>query len=403
MLKDRSELEKKLIKYINSMTTDTPQRQQWCLELMEKYNIPIAMSSDIISQRKDLSEFNIFVLYAVTDIIKPEKITEFYSQQEIEMFEGKKYVSTTMQFPIKLHLIKITDDQFIGKTTAQFLMGLREQQLINYNADTQRALRIMLQGGTKILRPYIHTGTVTEIDSCFAEGTFIPNMLTLNINLDDENAEYIYDDNTEVLKINHLTAFDIVDGYHRYLGMSRNYDRDNNWDYPMMLQITTFSVGKAKQFIFQENHKTKMREIDASTYDQYNAGNIIVTRLNNDPECNLNGNIDRSSGIVNPGILSQTINRLYFPTRNKAKRKDIISTTKELKAKINRFTEDADEYLDKEWSIYETLIIMYGLYTENSTEQIIKAINKISEEDIDVLNRIKDLNNKVVNIIKEVY
>ena len=399
MLKDRGELEKKLLKYITNTATNTSQRQQWCVELSDKYSIPIAMSSDIISQRKDLSEYNEFILYAITDVIKPDKIGEFYSQQEIKMFDGKKYKPNTMRFPLKLHLIKITDDQYIGKTTAQFLMELREKQLINYNADTQRALRIMLQGGTKILRPYIHTNTVTEIDSCFAEGTFIPNMLTLNINLDDENAEYIYDDNTEVLKINHLTAFDIVDGYHRYLGMSRNYDRDNNWDYPMMLQITTFSVGKAKQFIFQENHKTKMREIDASTYDQYNAGNMIVTRLNNDPECNL----DRSDGLVNPGILSQTINRLYFPTRNKPDRKDIINTTKDLKAKINRFTEDADEYLNKEWSVYETLIIMYGLYTENSAERIVEAINKISEEDIDTLNRIKDLNNKVINIIKEVY
>ena len=404
MLKDRSELENYLVKWIINNTSNRQQRsiqQQWCVELLEKYNIPIVMSSDILSQRKDLSEYNKFVLFAVTDIVKPDKVEEFYTSQEIKLYTGKKYEPQKVTFPFKLHLIKITDDQYIGKTTAQFLMGLREMQIINYNADTQRALRIMLKGGTKILRPFINDKTVMEIDNSFAENTFIPNMLTLNINLDDEEADYVYDDKEEILKISNLTAFDIVDGYHRYLGLSRNYDRDNTWDYPMMLQITTFSVGKAKQFIFQENHKTVRKEIDSSTYDQYNPGNMVVNRLNNDPECNLNGNIGLSGGIVNAGVLGQVINRIYFP--KKPDRKEIISTTKEIKTALNTFTEEQDEYLERSWDAYEIIMIIYGLFNKYDSDRIYNAIKNISQDNIDTLNRIKDANNKVLNILKEVY
>ena len=403
MQKDRGELEKRLIKFIiNNISNKNAlsSNQKWYLELYEKYNIPISLSSDIISQRKDISEYNEFILYAITDVVNPKLVKEYFTQQEIKLYTGKKYEIDEIKFPLKFHLIKITDEQYIGKTTAQFLMQLREKQLINYNAETQRALRIMLKGGTKILRPYIDNKAVNEIDNCYAEGIFIPNMITLNINLDDEKADWVYDEKEEILKVSDITAFDIVDGYHRYLGMSRNYDRDNTWDYPMMLQVSAFSVGRAKQLIFQENHKTKMKEVDSSTYDQYDAGNIVVKRLNTDTDSYLNGKIDLGNGLVNPGILAKAIDRLYFP--KKPERKEIITTSKDLQNKLNKFIEDNDSYIERTWKVYETLIIIYGIYN-NQMGKIPNVIQNISQEDIDTLNRIKDVNNKVSNILKEVY
>ena len=404
MLKDRGELEKKLITWIAQNVTHTNGlsiTQQWCLELSEKYNIPVGISADIISQRKDLSEYNEFILFTITSVIKPEWVEQYYTPQELTLYSDKKYLVEEIKFPIKLHLIKITDEQFIGKTTAQFLMSLRQKQLINYNADTQRALRIILKGGTKILRPYIDDKAVSEIDSCYADNIFIPNMLTLNINPDDEKADYTYDEKSETLKINNITAFDIVDGYHRYLGLGRNYDRDNNFDYPMMIQISTFSTGKAKQMIFQENHKTKMKEEDSSTYNQYDAGNIIVNRLNTDTESYLNGRINLNDGLINPSIMAKVIDKLYFS--KKPDRKEVIAATKEIKEKLNKFTEDAVEYLDREWESYEIILIMYGLKNDLSNLKIYQAITNISKDNKETLNRVKDINVKTLNILKEVY
>lgn len=404
MLKDRGELENKLTKWIAQNTvhkTGVSTTQQKCLEIYEKYNIPIGITSDILSQRKDFSEYNEFILFAITDVILPNQIKEFYTPQEIKLYSKEKFKPTKTLLPLKLHVIKIAEDQYIGKITAKFLMGLREQQLINYNADTQRALRIMLRGGTKVLRPYIDDKAVTEIESSFEQKTFIPNVITLNINLDDENAEYVYDEQEEILKISNLSAFDIVDGYHRYLGMSRNYDKDNNWDYVMILQVTMFSVGKAKQFIWQEDHKTKMKRVDASTYDQYNAGNIITNRLNTDPGCNLNNNIGVTQGVVNAGVFSKAINRVYFT--KKPDRKRIIEITKELKEKINVFTESYSEYLEKEWATYEILTIIYGFSIDSKPDVIYKAIHSFNKDEQKTLDKIKDLNNKALKMIREVY
>lgn len=404
MLKDRSELERILIKYIANTVTHPAaisDHQQWYLNIFEKYNIPINLSSDIISQRKDLSEFNEFILFAITDIIKPDLISKYFTDVQIKMYTGQKYQQEKFDFPIKFHLIKITDEQYIGKTTAQFLMKLRSNQLINYNADTQRALRIILQGGTKILRPYINDRAVDEIDNSFSEQIFIPNMLTLNINPDDENAEYEYNEKTETLTVYNITSFDIVDGYHRYLGLSRNYDRDNNWDYPMMLQVSAFSTGRAKQLIFQEDHKTKMKEVDSASYNQYDAGNMVVNRLNTDTDCNLNNKLSVNDNLISPGLLGRVINKLYF--RKKPERKEIINVTKNIKQKLNLFTEEHDEYLDNKWMGHEIMIVIYGIFKGYTTDQIYAALQNISKDDKATLNSIRDINNRVLNILKEVY
>ena len=404
MLKDRAELEKSLINVMvknmskqNSMTVS----QGWYMELLEKYNIPITMSSDIISQRKDLSEFNEFILYCITDVIYTHHLKEYFTDVEIKLYREQKFETDSIKFPIRLHLIEVNKDQYIGKTSAQFLMQLREKQMINYNADTQRALKIMLKGGTKILRPYVDDTAVGEIEESYNNSTFIPNVITLNINLDDENADYSYDDKTETLIIKNITAFDIVDGYHRYLGMGRNFDKNNSWDYPMILQITMFSVGKAKQFIFQENHKTKMKEIDAATYDQHNDANYVVERLNSDTTCHLHGQINLTSGNVNAGVLSRVIGKLYFP--KKVERKEVIATFKIIQQGLNNFVEEYDEFLDRKWHSYDIITIMYGIRNDYTPAEIYSALNKLPQEQKDILSTVQDINLRIEKILKEVY
>lgn len=404
MLKDRSELENYLLKVITNSTSKQISLnpvQEWCLKLEAQYDIPIGMASDIFSQRQDLSGCNEFILYAITDIVKPYKVNEYFTEQEIKLYNGKRFKKETLKFPIDFHLIKITNDQYIGKITAQFLMQLREQQLINYNSDTQRVLRIMLRGGQKILRPYVDNKAVTEIAEYYEDGIFIPNMITLNINQDDENADYIYNENTETLRVSSITSFDIVDGYHRYLGMGRNYDKDNSFDYPMMLQIATFSVGKAKQLIFQEDHKTKMKEVDVASYNQHDPGNMVVTRLNDDVSFDLHDSIKVQDGIINASIFAQTVDKLWFV--KKPDRKDIINATKDIKTKLNGFLEDRSEYLERAWDTYETIVILYGMSEGRNNDEIYTALVNLSKDDINTINRLKGITNKTLKILKGVY
>ena len=398
MLIDKKNAEDKLTAFL-TVVDNVKMRQKWYLDLANTYNIPISISSDIISRRKDLSEYNEFILFAITDIVKPEWIQKFFVEKEIKLYHGQKYKSETIKFPIEIPVMQVTEDQYIGVSSAKWLMNLRDAYLINYNADTQRALDIMLKGDTVIYRPYVNEKSVIEIAESFRTGSFIPNTISLNINLDDENADYYFKDNK--LIINSITEFDIFDGYHRYLGMARNYDADHSFDYPIELRITMFSVAKAKQFIWQEDHKTKMRKIDAGAYDQNDVGNQVVSRLNNDPDFCLYGMVSLRGGYINSGILNQIIKRLFFD--NHPSKKDIIDVSKLIKNKINSFVTDYSEYVDREWERYEIYIILYGIYKQYDNTHIYDTLHNITPEQIKVLHSRNELRKGMMDVVKEVY
>lgn len=399
MLKPRNELEKFLIRLFSNYDS-TKEKQELYLKLESDYNIPISMSSDIISLRTDLSEYNEFILFAITNTVKESKVKEYFTAREIKTYSGQKLKENKIKFPIKLKMFEVTEDQWIGVSSAKFLMQLREAQFINYNAETQRALEVMLNNGKEIYRPSVDYPSVKEIEESYEDNSFIPNTISLNINPDDELADFEFKNDT--LIIHNLTAFDIFDGYHRYLGMGRNYDKNNKFDYPIELRITNFPVSKAKQFIWQEDHKTKMKKVSAATYDQRNPGNMVIQRLNADTTFNLYNQINLSNGIIHYGYLAQIINLVYFNKQTKVDRKDIIHAAKELKDKINVFTEEYEEYLERKWLKYETYIIVYGLYNDINSEKIVKSIKDITPEHKKVLNDLVDFNLKQKNVLKEV-
>ena len=399
MLKPRNELEKFLVKLFSDVEDNTV-RQEWYLKLEADYNIPISMSSDIITLRTDLSGYNEFILFCITMITAERKVDKYFTPLEIKNYREQKLQNNKIKFPIKLKMFSVTNDQWIGVSSAKFLMQLRDAQYINYNADTQRALEIMVRNGKEIYRPSVDYPSVKEITEAYHDNTFIPNTISLNIDPDDEEAEFDFDN--DVLTIYSLSHFDIFDGYHRYLGMGRNYDRDNSWDYPTELRITTFPVSKAKQFIWQEDHKTKMKKIDQITYDQRNAGNMICERLNNDLDFNFYKKVNLSDGLINLGELSTAINKFYL-NNSAADRKQIINLTKLIKQSINNFSEEYEEYLEKKWERYEVYVIMYGLNQLKSPEMIYEALQNIPQDNLHKLNNSQSLARKQINILEEVY
>ena len=398
---ERSNVEKKLM-YVFSELKDTSTIQEYCLELERKYNIPLGVSSDVICLRKDLSGYNDFFLYAITDVVAPSYTSNVFTEREIATYSGQQFESRDIKFPIKLKMFQVTPDQWIGASSVKWLMELRNAQYINYNAETQRALEIMVKGGKEVYRPSVDVKSVGEIEEAYANKSFIPNTISLNISQDDEEADFYFKD--DVLVINSITAFDIFDGYHRYLAMARNYDLDDSFDYPIELRITNFSVSKAKQFIYQEDHKTKMKRVNREAYDQQNPGNIICDRLNADSGFNLYNKINLTDGIINYGELSAAICAFYFASKN-VERKNIIHLSKELKASLNSFTEDYEEYLERKWERREILEIMYGLWKGYSNDKIKYAIDHTDKEHETTINYfISGLSKKkLIATMEEVY
>ena len=399
MIKPRNELENLLVKTMVSID-DSDKRQEYYIMLEDKYGIPTTISSDIFTMRKDLSEFNEFILYCVAELLKPNKVEEYYTEKEIKLYGESRYKSDKIKLPIKLPMFQVDSDQWIGVSDAKWLMQLRSAQMINYNADTQRALEIVLNGGQEILRPSVNYKSVREIAELYKEQRFIPNTISLNINYDDEDAEFYFKDNELIIK--NIKAFDIFDGYHRYLALASLYDIDNSFNYPIELRLTNFSVSKAKQFIFQEDHQTKMKRIDAASFDQYNVGNMIVERINNDTSSDLFNSINVGKGLVNAGIMAQTINRWWF-VGGKPDRKDIIVASKHIKDALNDVVENETELLEHRWHKHEIYLVMYGISKGYSSEKIIDSLSHITKWQIKELSSQEQLRKKQETVIREVY
>ena len=406
MLKDRRKLETELTKYFASIDktkiVNRQLQQQWYAKLSSDYNIPMVDSSDYLSLRKDLSGATEFVLYAITNVVKEDLVQKYFSQKEIDLFKGQKLKVDDIKTTFRLPMLRVADDQYIGVTSVKFLMQLREDRLINYNANTQRALAAMLVGDDVVYRPYVNNYAVTEIAEAFKQNVFIPNTISLNISLDDERADYEFFPKDNILEIRDITAFDIFDGYHRYLGMARIWDLNHDFDYPMELRITMFSVSKAKQFIFQEDHKTKMRKLDAKTFNQGAYGNQVINRINTDPDSCVIGRINLTGGLIHAGVMSQSIDKFYFDKKKTYNRKDINDIAQNIMTNLDKFLLKYDEYDKNKWSKSVTHTIMYGISSGRTSEEIYSALQKIPDNLESKLAGDR-LHLSAVKIIKEVY
>ena len=149
----------------------------------------------------------------------------------------------------------------------------------------------------------------------------------------------------------------MTDGYHRYIAACQTKDKNQSFDYPMELRIVNFTEDKAKQFIWQEDQKTKMRKIDSKSMNMNSAANIVVTRLNENIRCNLKGLISRNDGIIPFGEFAELVDYFYFKGIGKEKEKiTIIRAVKELTDNFNMLTEYNMEYLEHKMS-YKTLLV----------------------------------------------
>ena len=356
--------------------------QKWYIELLEKFEIPINISSDIITLRESTREFSDYILFCLTFVINKKRIEDFFTEEEINIYTKTKYNVETIKFPIKFKMIKIDDEQWIGKISVKELIKLKEAQLINYNENAQRAFKRIIKNNTSYYVANINLNAVNQIRDAFHKGIYIPNTITLNL---PEDAIWSYNNNSCEFIIKELSAFDITDGYHRYIAIGQEKDLYEDFDYPMELRITNFSESKSQQFIHQEDQKTKMTYVDSRSYDQYNAGNIVSKRLNENPMCNLQGCILRNGNIINAPDLSMFINYFYFKYVRKDKdneKQRIISVEKELRSKFNLITENNPVYLTKQYSSRELFVIIYIFSTTENEEEIIRKLNKLEKYDL---------------------
>lgn len=414
MLQDKKVLEQYIVKKCDKIAIDNDMCKSIYTYANTTYDIPKSIVSDYIFGRVSMSNASEYELFILLDSIKhatnAHNVDIFYSEQEINYYKKNKYKIEKIKFPLVFKMIQIEEDQWIGKIDIKDLMKLRRAQMINYNVNAQRTMQRIIKGGKESYKISLNQKAVSEIAESFENKSFISNAITLNIPV-ESNAVFYYDEETCSLIIKSLDYFDITDGYHRFIAACQVSDLNSDFNYNMELRIVNFTEDKARQMIWQEDQKTKMRKIDSESMNMNKAANTVVTRLNENPRCNLQGLISLNGGLVSFSELAQLVDYFYFKDIKKEKERSIrIQAVNELTNNFNTLTEYNTEYLENKMK-YSTLLsfmFCFDYFKENIPANICEIIeltaNGIENNKELLRNKTprKILMSKVENIMKGV-
>ena len=204
MLKERIELEKYLEKKCSLIVMDKDNRETVVNALNEKYGFSLGLSTDLLTQQKNLSEVSEFVLFCMLDVFSlvedVKELAVYFTPIELKQYSTQKLEKTSISFPIEISCIEIAHDQWIGKIDVALLMQLRQARLINYNVNAQRTLQRVERGENSFYRISINKGAINKIRASMESGVYIPNTITLNIPLDTDS-EFYYDSEEKKLII----------------------------------------------------------------------------------------------------------------------------------------------------------------------------------------------------------
>ena len=404
MLKDKRELESFLEKQCENIVFDTELCTKIREYMYEKYNIPTGTTMDMIA-RSILGSQTEFVLFCLVDGIdyanKTNHKKEFFTELEIKQYLTERLETEEVKFPIRIKCVQVSSDQWIGVADTNFFMKLRKAQLIKYNANAQRVMKRIIKGESILFKLVPNKLAIKSIRDLMKKTIYIPTTITLNIPYDSD-ASFYYDEKEMELVIKDIEAFDISDGYHRFLAMCEESDADNKFNYPMEIRIINFTDEKARQFIFQEDQKTKMAKGNSNAMNMNRPSNNVIDKLNEMSTFEFKGQIGLNDGTINYSVLSDIIEYFYFNTKKEYTNVDIRNARDDVKEKLNALAEYDNEYITKVFSVKELALIFYVFNKEKNLTKACKIIDNAFYNDIlDGIRNVSRVSKPLFNAIEE--
>jgi len=326
-------------------------------KLLKEYNIPLNVTNDLFSLRRKADTESEFVLYHIIKSIDKTKFPAGYPTEKIKkIFENTKYNNEKSNLPLEYDVIQIADDQWVGKIKARELFKLGNANMINYNENAQRVMKRLLLPSGEAFEIRLNKNAIDAIEASFNERRYVPNIITLNIPYTDES-DFYYDKVEKKLIIKNISMFDILDGYHRYIAICRICSLDSKFDYDMELRITNYDDDKARQFIWQEDQKTKMAKVDSDSLNKYSTSNMIVKSI----QSSIYGNyISYNKGIISSSVLSQSVQIIYnINPQRKYKISEINEISKEIVDGFNELQENMPDIFDAVLDVGKIFVIVY--------------------------------------------
>lgn len=288
-----------------------------------EHRLPLGELQDVWDGRVSLDHVAEDVLFCLAkciyDLTKEERIDPslYFTPSQIAHGEKHKRVlqDEAIEYPLIFHnVVKVNEDQYITMLTAQKLKKMHDQQIIIYNFDTQRNPKYKTDNEGQIIKiPNVNRNAVDEIATKFLEHKFITNMITLNI-LKDGTENYLFKNGKLVI---HSGEMNIIDGYHRDMGLMKALNQNPNLAYRMEIRITNWDVTQCQAFIYQESLRNKISSAYLKSVNVSKWGNKVVNQINQS-QSDLAGKIVTDYGLIVSGngyaltsIMADTIDYLW--------------------------------------------------------------------------------------------
>jgi len=343
MKKDRREINAFLEEILAKAVTDKKVQQDVMTRAYHKYGMSMFRAKTILSMGASIAELKDVEIYWILDCLndKHVRLSDWFTDAEISLYSKLKNESNQVKFPIVLSALQVTDSQWISVVSAKELVKWRGH-ILRYNKEIQRRLAIKVRGGIAYRVISLKEKAITAMVNLFIKGKFIPNTITVNL---PDDADFYYDAEKKELIISSLEYFDLTDGYHRLVALTKAVDADPNFNYPMELRLTCFSDDQAVQFIWQEEQHTPIPKDAIKSYNLSDITTKIVRRIN-ESSCNLAGRIS-NGGAVDFSAFANMINEdLIKKMSDDEKKKALATVPRDLERGINAITDEHTELLD---------------------------------------------------------
>ncbi|PLR99550.1 DNA sulfur modification protein DndB [Bacillus sp. T33-2] len=328
MLRDRKELEENLIpsiksikskkKVINDIKTQLASYDILAGDIQGWINDPQSELPNLDIRQMFLFAEQIYLKTGNLEI-NPEVYFTESEVKEARQFSGVLERQDEINFPIT-----ITNATVVGNSAFATIMDIKtinkllSNHLLSYNFEVQREAKFKRREDKVIIEPTISMNNVKEITQHLLEGTLVPTKLVFNAatRTAESGTELVYDPKKLELTITKGTRMDIVDGYHRCMGLQNALQTNPELNFNFIVLITNYSTKRAQQYQAQlakatPISKTRIQELEANRLSD-----TVVQQLKD--ESDLQGKISQTHRIhsinkelVSYNVLADTIDEQF--------------------------------------------------------------------------------------------
>lgn len=410
MKKDRQNLEYVLQNFIQTYTGSKRKLSEDIITELRKYNISPGKAQGLISLNIPFVTVSNAELYLLTKALynatNEESLdpSNWFNEEEEKAYSlYKEKIEYNNDVIILNNVDQVSDRHWVcSKATYQEIAKIVAQGLITYNIRTQRETTSIIFNNNNVIQvPTIKPKPIQEMTKLMLAGKFTPNTITWNIRRTGEEMLPEYDEKTRTLAIpvdNKTTFCDQIDGQHRVCAMLRTIEQDPNNQGYTMISILYYTEEEAQEYIVQEAHHTPISRTHRESFKNSETEIIIakeIDKFGNEMNNVLFNKFATTYDEIkyNGKYLTYEVFAKSFRNNFKIENaRETMKITKFLRDYFNNILVLLDENgIQYNCNAFIGLIAIAGiLYNqkewqsilENNIQNIIKAINELSEFEI---------------------